>query len=600
MMRIRPSLQVVVLAPILAFVLLAGLALYGLVLRTVSSYADASIRQTLEALRHGAVTLADGEVDRQNREGRVENARAQAIYQLDARLRLEAFARDQGVGLVVEGPGSPDFETGLPAGDAAFIKGSAGPEGARPVRAPSGRSYYVTSAVFSPWNWRIVVAKDSTAFDALVRQVRFIYGGTALVLALVAGLLFAGVRQAVVKPIAAIASDSARGEPPGYRGVAELEDLSTGIGDMIRSLRAKTLHLETTLTSMSDAISVFDPGMRLVAWNPQFQALYRYPDGFLREGLPFADMIRFNAERGDYGPGSIDLQVRDLVERARTLNPPQFDVDRADGTSVEVRRAPMPDGGFVTTYTDITNRKQRALLKAENEAKAQFLENMSHDLRKPAAAIVEEANLLLSDLRRADLLGAAPGAVEAMRSNASHLLGLIDEILDMSRIEAGQVSVTLRQEAVAALALQAARVTRPMAEGKGLALRFQVDPGLEIATDRRIVTRILTNLLVNAVDYTDTGSVTLSAQRNDGGLVLDVADTGRGIPADKLDLVFEKFGRVEKTAGTTRPGVGLGLGLPISRQLARLLGGDISVASVPGLGSTFRLTIPDGREENAA
>lgn len=600
MSRMRPSLQLVVLAPILVFVLLAGLALYALVLRSVSSFADASIRQTLDALRHGAVTLADAEVDRQNREGRVANARAQTIYQLDARLRLEAFARDQGIGLIVEGPGSPDFFTGLPPGDAAAIAASAGSGATGPVKAPSGRSYYVASSALSPWNWRIVVAKDSSGFDALIGQVRLIHGGTALVLALVAALLYAGVRQMVVKPITAIAADSARGEPPSYRGVAELENLSSGIGEMIRSLRAKTLHLETTLTSMSDAISVFDPGMRLVAWNPQFQALYRYPDGLLREGLPFEDMIRFNAGRGDYGPGTTDVQVHDLVERARTLNPPQFDVDRADGTSVEVRRAPMPDGGFVTTYTDITNRKQRALLKAANEAKAQFLENMSHDLRKPAAAIVEEANLLLSDPRRADLHGGAPGAVETMRANASHLLSLIDELLDMSRIEAGQVSVTLKQETVAALTLQAARVTRPMAEAKGLSLRFRVDPALEIATDRRIVTRILTNLLVNAVEYTEAGSVTVSARREEGGVVLDVTDTGRGIPADKLELIFEKFGRVEKTAGTTPPGVGLGLGLPISRQLARLLGGDIAVSSTPGGGSTFSLTIPDRRQDVAA
>ncbi len=602
MSRAGPTLQTVVLAPILVLLIVAGLALYGLVLRTVSAYADASIRNTLDALRHTALIIADAEVDRQNREGRVENERAEAVYQLDARLRLESFARDQGIGLAIAAAGMPDFATGLPPEDSSRLFETSALRTPEPITAPSGASYYVAVATFSPWNWRILVAKDAASFQALLRQVQMIYGGTALGLALTAMLLYAGVRQLVVRPIDEIAEDFSKGMAPRYRGVRELEVLSSSIGAMLASLQAKTLHLETTLTSMSDAISVFDADLRLVAWNPQFQALYRYPDSLLREGLPFSEMLRFNARRGDYGPGDHAAQVADMVERARTLTPPIFDVDRADGTSIEVRRAPMPGGGFVTTYTDITHRKQRALLKAANEAKAQFLENMSHDLRKPAAAIVEEAQLLLSATRNgargAD--DAVRTGVEMMRSDAAHLLSLIDELLDMSRIEAGQVTPHLDQHAIASLALQAARVVRPAAEAKGIALQFRIDPALAAETDSRVVTRILVNLIGNAVEYTERGSVTVSATRVADHLVIDVADTGPGIAPEELEIIFEKFKRLEATSGLTRPGTGLGLGLPISRQLARLLGGDVTVSSSPGSGSTFRLTIPCPAKERAS
>ena len=118
------------------------------------------------------------------------------------------------------------------------------------------------------------------------------------------------------------------------------------------------------------------------------------------------------------------------------------------------------------------------------------------------------------------------------------------------------------------------------------------EPGLEARTDAWLLVRILTNLLGNAVEYTQQGKISLSGQRRGSDLDVSVADTGIGIPTDKLEIIFEKFQRLEATAGLTRPGIGLGLGLAISREFARLLGGDIRVESELGKGSTFTLTIP--------
>ena len=590
-MRLRSSLQSVVLVPVLGLLLVAGLALYFLVLRTVSDYADASIRSNLASLLVNAVTIADSEVDRQNREGRVEDSSAALLYQLDARMRFEDFARDQEVGLIVAVDGVPDFTTGMPADQvgpavAALLSGNAGR-----IYALDGGGYYLSAATFAPWNWRIVLAKDAKNFDVLVRQVRTIYAGSAIGLALIAALLVFWLRQVLVRPIYGIAREFSENHAPSYQGVKELEYLSSSIGNMLESLRAKSLHLETTLQSMTDGITVFDADMRLVAWNQHFVRLYRYPDGFIRQGMKFSDIIHYNVDRGDYGPGDAETKLEEIVERARSLTPPRFEIDRADGMSVEVRRAPMPDGGFVTTYADITDRKQRMRFEAANEAKSQFLQNMSHDLRKPITAIIEDTRLAL-----ADTTGETPTGMrrtyESIHANAGHLLGMIDELLEMSRIEAGQVAVKPRRFAIEPVIAQVLRVIEPAARAKGLDVRIEIDAGIEANTDPRLLSRVVMNLASNAVENTAAGDIRLSARCSGANLRIDVADTGTGIPPDKLDTIFGKFQRVAPTAGLTRPGMGLGLGLAISREFAVLLGGELRVTSDVGRGSIFSLRIP--------
>ena len=589
MRSIRPSLLLVILAPIIGIMLLAGLALYFMVLRTVGNYADENIRSTLTSLLQNAVTIADSEVDRQNRESRIADAEAALVYQLNARIRFEDFARDQGIGLLVVADGALDFVTGVSQDDAKSIFESAKGAATWQVRSNVGGNYYVTSAGFTPWNWRVLLVKDGTDFDALVRQVKLIYGSSALALLATAGLLVFGLRQLMVRPIYQIAAEFSDGHAPTYRGVKELEHLSDSIGSMLNSLSAKTLHLETTLQSMSDAIAVFDSDMRIVAWNSKYVRLHRYPESLVRQGTHFEDIMRYNVDRGDYGPGDPEEQIAEIVERAKTINPPRFEVDRA-GTSVEVRRAPMPDGGFVTTYTDITDKRQSARFEAANIAKSRFLENMSHDLRKPIAAVIEDCQLLLG--HRDGLGSLERSLIENVRGNTSHLLGMVDELLEMSRIEAGQVEVKPSHFAIATVMGQAKRVIEPAAKTKGLTLKTDVNDGIEVRTDERLLSRILMNLLGNAVEYTSKGSISVSARQRGSEIEIKVADTGCGIPADKLEIVFEKFQRVQSTAGITRPGIGLGLGLAISREFAHLLGGNISVESEVGRGSTFMLTIP--------
>ena len=440
MRSFRPSLQLVILGPAVGLMLIVGVILYFLVLRTVGSYADENIRASLESLLQNAVTIADSEVDRQNRESHIADADSALVYQLNARIRFEDFARDQGVGLIVAVDRALDFVTGVSNENAKYILESTTGLGTRQLLLATGASYYTASANFTPWHWRIILVRDAADFHALVREVQLIYGGSALALLATAGLLVLGLRQFMVRPIYQIAAEFSGGRAPSYRGVNELEHLSNSIGNMLQSLGAKTLHLETVLQSMSDAITVYDVDLRLVAWNPQYLRVARFPETLVRQGMHFSDLMRYNIDRGDYGPGDPEKQLEEIMVRARSLNPPRFEVDRADGTSMEVRRAPMPDGGFVTTYTDITDRRQSARFEAANLAKSRFLENMSHDLRKPIAAVIEDCQLLLMSglggLRKSERT-----TVENVRNNASHLLSMVDELLEMSRIEAGQVEV---------------------------------------------------------------------------------------------------------------------------------------------------------------
>ena len=175
------------------------------------------------------------------------------------------------------------------------------------------------------------------------------------------------------------------------------------------------------------------------------------------------------------------------------------------------------------------------------------------------------------------------------RASADHLLGLIDEILTFSRVEAGKEVVRLEDEDLRALVEETVTMVRPLAEHKGLTLVAEYPEG-SLRTDGGKLRQILLNLLSNAVKFTDKGEVTLRGRRDENGAEFYISDTGIGIAPENLQRIFEPFWQVEQSS--TRRAGGTGLGLTVSRSLARLLGGDVSVESTPGVGSTFTVTLP--------
>jgi signal transduction histidine kinase len=227
-------------------------------------------------------------------------------------------------------------------------------------------------------------------------------------------------------------------------------------------------------------------------------------------------------------------------------------------------------------------------------AKSRFLANMSHELRTPLNAVIGFTRLVS---RNAEALpNRQVDNLSKILVSAEHLLTLIDEILDLSRVEAGEISIELAETDVAGVLLEAADSLEPLVDRSRVELVVETDGELPpVVTDRDKVTQILLNLLSNAIKYTDEGAIAVRAEVSDGRLQVAVSDTGVGIPSDELGRIFDEFHRSAATGARQRRGTGLGL--TISRRLARTLGGDVTVESRVGVGSTFTLDLPvDGAE----
>jgi signal transduction histidine kinase/DNA-binding response OmpR family regulator len=232
------------------------------------------------------------------------------------------------------------------------------------------------------------------------------------------------------------------------------------------------------------------------------------------------------------------------------------------------------------------NRK----LEAASRHKSEFLANMSHELRTPMNAIIGFARLVMR--RSKEVL--APRQYENLEKiliSAEHLLSLINDILDLAKVEAGRIEVYPVEFALGSVLAECLHTVEPMLKNEHVRLVQEVEADLPmLVTDRDKVKQILMNLLSNAVKFTHTGTITVSARLQDGAIVVVVADTGIGIPDEALEHIFEEFLQVDSS--TTREYGGTGLGLAISLHLARLLGGEITVQSTVGVGSTFTATLP--------
>jgi signal transduction histidine kinase len=225
---------------------------------------------------------------------------------------------------------------------------------------------------------------------------------------------------------------------------------------------------------------------------------------------------------------------------------------------------------------------------AASEAKSAFLATMSHELRTPLNAIIGYQSLLKEGID-GSLNTSQLTQLSRIRAGADHLLGLIDEILTYSRVEAGKEIVRLDEADLRPIAEEAITMVRPLAEAKGLPLNADV-PDVQLATDAGKLRQILLNLLSNAVKFTDRGEIRLRARLTGDTAEFSVIDTGIGIAEENLQRIFEPFWQVEQSS--TRRAGGTGLGLSVTRSLARLLGGDVAVQSKLGEGSTFTVTLP--------
>jgi signal transduction histidine kinase len=235
-------------------------------------------------------------------------------------------------------------------------------------------------------------------------------------------------------------------------------------------------------------------------------------------------------------------------------------------------------------------REKSRQLEVASQHKSQFLANMSHELRTPLNAIIGYTEMMADGLY-GDVPEKAQGVLERVQSNGRHLLGLINDVLDLSKIEAGQLVLAIEEYSVTDMVATVMSATESLARTKSISLTSTVVPGLPTGHgDARRLTQVLLNLVGNAIKFTDQGGVEIGAVRVDDRFEISVTDTGPGIaPADQ-GKIFEEFQQVDNSS--TRKKGGTGLGLSISRKIVELHGGRIAVASEVGKGSTFTISIP--------
>ncbi|HVL71187.1 MAG TPA: hybrid sensor histidine kinase/response regulator [Beijerinckiaceae bacterium] len=375
--------------------------------------------------------------------------------------------------------------------------------------------------------------------------------------------------------------------------------------------------LQHALDHAQQGITVFDRDLRLLAWNRAFIDLYGLPPELVRIGVGLDEIVRFNAERGSYGPGPVEtVAARRLESFVRSSEPQRLRLIPS-GRVIEIRSNPLPDGGLVTTYTDVTEavqaeeardranelleqrvrerteeltRLNEALSRAKAEAdeanlgKTRFLAAASHDILQPLNA----ARLYATSLVERDREAGHAGLAENIDASLDAVEEILTALLDISRLDTGAMKPHWSVFRVDELLRQLQREFELVAREKGLAL-VVVPCSLAVRSDRRLLRRLLQNLISNAIKYTPSGRVLVGARRRGDRLSLQVWDTGLGIPESKQKLVFREFQRLDQGARVAR---GLGLGLSIVERIARVLDHPLALRSEPGRGSVFSVEAP--------
>lgn len=371
-----------------------------------------------------------------------------------------------------------------------------------------------------------------------------------------------------------------------------------------QELRFNREILSTTLENISAGVSVVDPDMHLVAWNRRYQQMFGYPNGMLYVGRPVADLIRYNAERGELGEGDIEHQISRRIGHMRAGTPHVFERERSDGRVIELRGQPLPGGGYVTSYNDITDYKhaEDALREANEtleqrvaershaaemaqQSKTSFLAAISHDVLQPLNA----ARLFTSALRDSDQNDEQRHLAERVDASLRAAEELLDGLLDVSRLDADGLRAEMGDFDASVLLRDLAAQYTPVAAGRGLRMQVHARP-LWVHSDRRLMRRVLQNFMANALRYTREGGIVLAARTRGDQVVLQVWDTGPGIPEHHMQQIFNEFHRYHQSFDWGERG--LGLGLSICQRISRLLGHALDARSAVGRGSMFSISLP--------
>jgi Na+/proline symporter/signal transduction histidine kinase/CheY-like chemotaxis protein len=375
--------------------------------------------------------------------------------------------------------------------------------------------------------------------------------------------------------------------------------------------------LQSAIDHVRQGIAVFDKDLNLICWNRQFRHLLDLPDDFGRVGVPLGAVLEAVAANAGIAAADVErevaLRIRKLVEDCEAYE----ERLQHDNSVLEVRSSRMPDGGVVITFADITDKVeaadvlqrvneslerrveertaeltrlndalQRAKAEAEaaNLGKTRFIAAASHDILQPLNA----ARLFTSSLVERQAQSLDGDIVRNVDASLEAVEDILSALLDISRLDAGAMKPELSVFPIDALIEALANEFSPAARAKGISLKV-VHSSLHVRSDRRMLRRVLQNLLSNAIKYTRRGQVLIGCRRRGEAVRIEVHDSGPGIPEDQCERVFVEFQRLEQTSAETP---GLGLGLSIVQRMAHVLGHPLELASRPGRGTRFSITVP--------
>jgi Na+/proline symporter/signal transduction histidine kinase len=399
----------------------------------------------------------------------------------------------------------------------------------------------------------------------------------------------------------------------------DVDEVRELLDETSQELRFSRQLLAATMENVTQGISVVDADMKLVAWNHRYLEMFDYPSQLVYVGCPVADLIRWNAQRGEFGDGDPELQVAKRLAHMRAGTAYTFKRERRNGQVFSINGQPMAGGGFVSTYTDITEfkRTEKALLDAKQELEAR-VEQRTRELtdaleaQRTAKLQAEAANIgktrfvaaashdLLQPLNAARLFVSALEARAAAHPELVELASRIDgsmraaeellkDLLDVAQLDIGVMRPDISTFPIAELLDDLRRQYAPLAQSRRL--RLQVVGCREaVRSDRVLLRRILQNYLSNGLRYCERGGVLIGCRRRGSELEIRVYDTGPGIASHQREHLYLEFTRLEQ--GSPWGEKGLGLGLSICDRLARLLNHELTLSSQPGHGSVFGVRVP--------
>jgi len=361
--------------------------------------------------------------------------------------------------------------------------------------------------------------------------------------------------------------------------------------------------IQVTIENMEMGVTMVDNDLNMIACNSRFREIYDFSEDEFPVGTSLAEFFRCNAKRGEYGPGDVEELVDARMALSRRMLPHHVERTRSDGKVLEIRGRPLHDGGFVSTYEDITDRKlaERALLQAKEDAevasrtKTEFLANVSHELRTPLNGIIGFSEILEHKIFGPIGNSRYENYISDIKGAGYHLLDLINEILDVAKIEAGEMSIISEPVSLDHEIHSSVKLLRTQAAEKSLTLGIEVPEEMpDLLGDRVRLRQVILNLLSNAIKFTpEGGDISISAGLENDGLFIRVSDTGIGIEQSEIERVFQPFQQVSPIH--VRNHEGSGLGLALVRSLVELHDGLARIESVIGEGTIVMVWFPSSR-----